>query len=130
VLVHLSVDEDEIRIQVADVPGKAIDRHRDPGSLAPVMQSQESVKYACAGISRQELLIPARFQWKEVEAVILDERSGLGMTGEGQSMAGNAQAPGELDARVDDAGQTAGNNENASHCRYTVLDSRCIQSAG
>ena len=53
---------------------------------------------------------------------MLDERSRVGVTGEGQSMAGSGQASSELDARVDDAGQTARYREDASHSGSTVTD--------
>jgi hypothetical protein len=44
------------------------------------------------------------------------------MTGESDSMAGSGKSPGELDARVNHAGQTTRYSEYTSHSRSTVAD--------
>lgn len=54
---------------------------------------------------------------------MLDERSVVGKAGEGHSMTGSGQAPGELHARVDNAGQTARYSKESSHSGSTVTDS-------
>jgi hypothetical protein len=61
---------------------------------------------------------------------MLDEGSGVGMTGESDSMPSGGQAPCELDARVDHAGQTARYNEDTSHSRSTVKERTIFSSLG
>ncbi len=114
-LVHLCVDENEIRIQFTYRPGKAVERYRAPGLLTAVREVHEPWEYAGAAVGRQELLVPAGLEWKKVEAVMLSELLVAGKTGEGQSVTVGGQAPGKLDARVDDAGKAARYNEEASH---------------
>jgi hypothetical protein len=104
VLVHFSVDEDEIRNELADGLGKAVDRHRIPGSLAALTPGEEPPKgmYGCVDFEKRG--VAARFQRKKRQSLMLHKGAVLGLTPEGESMTGSGQAPGKLDTGVDNAG--------------------------
>jgi hypothetical protein len=114
-LVHLSVNENEIRIPIADDMGETVDRRRLHSSLATAAQVHEPAERADSFIVLEEMLVTIWIQRKEVEPMVLDEFSRLGKTGEGYSMAGSGQAPGELDTRIENTRKPTVHRENACH---------------
>jgi hypothetical protein len=87
VLVHLSVNQGEIRSQVANGACEIGHRHRFRGLTAALSQAHEPHESSPAGVRREKRFVSARLERKELETLMLDETSGRRATGESHSMA-------------------------------------------
>ncbi len=71
-LMHLAIDEEEIRIDRANRVCKIADCYRISGLLAAPIEVPQPFESAAIGVRPQELLVSTRSELQESESVIFD----------------------------------------------------------
>jgi hypothetical protein len=121
-LVHLAVDQDQIRFHLAHGPDESVDRQRFPGLFTAVAQVQQPVDRRVRGIGFEELLVPAPFQRNERKTVKLDDSTVFDTGGEGQPVTGGGKTPAELHARVEQTPESLRHDEDVGHAGSAATD--------
>ena len=115
VLVHLAVEEHELRIQIHHGRDEAAHGRGRCGALSAAAQVHEPVADAGVGIRFEEAVIAARFQCKEAETMMVDELASVVRTGIDDFVVGGGEATPELQARVENAAPTSRCDQNGTH---------------
>ncbi len=114
-LVHLAVDEDQVRAGLAHGSDEPRQAERFSGAQAAASQLAEAAPRPDPGVGLEERLEAARLERQERQALRLDDMPVVDGGGKRQAVARRSQAPPELDARVEQAPEPGRDDENVRH---------------
>ncbi len=122
VLMHLAVEEDQIRPHVMHSVDEPAHSKRGLRLLTAEAQVQKFSERCHAGIGSGELIVVARVQWQKLKTAKLDEPAVFGARGKRHAISGGSQTPAELHARVEQAWEPACHDEDVGHGASTPPD--------